>query len=443
MARPSPSTATDTPAPIDRLLYPFHRFARIEASSGIVLLAATAAALLWANSSWRGSYTRLFETQITVGAGSFALSKTLVHWINDGLMSIFFFVAGLEIKREIMAGELRSPKRAALPVSAALGGMVAPAAIYAALNHGTPLARGWGIPMATDIAFAVGILALAGSRVPTSLKVFLTALAIVDDIGAVIVIAFFYSGSVALATLAGGAALLMLSVAASRAGVRSPLVYALIGACVWLAFLKSGVHATVAGVLLALTIPAARRMDTDAFVARGRAALACFENGPADSARDLESEREAAVIELEQACEAVQTPLQRMEWALHPWVSYVIMPAFALANAGVTLSGASASLASGAPIGVALGLVIGKPLGVTLFAWLAVRARLAEMPSDVRWAQLHGAGWLAGIGFTMSLFIGGLAFEHAAVLAGTKAAILASSVVAGVVGFAILRRAGS
>ncbi len=422
--------------PIQRLLRPFQEFARIEATGGILLLLCTIIALVWANSPWAGSYTRLFGTTLTVGAGGFVISKPLLLWINDGLMAIFFFVVGLEIKREVLAGELSSLRQAALPVAAALGGMAVPAAIYGALNAGKPGAGGWGIPMATDIAFALGVLALLGGRAPAALKVFLTAFAIADDIGAVLVIAVFYTAQIAGISLAVGFGVLALALLANWAGVRNPLVYTLLGVAMWVAFLKSGVHATVAGVLLAMTVPASARIDPDAFLSRGRAMLSAFEQaGQGDMTTS--ADRQAALHTLERACERAQTPLQRMEHALHPWVTFAIMPVFALANAGVALGGGG--LGEPVSLGIILGLVVGKPLGVTLFAWLAVRAGLAAKPEGVTWRHIHGAGWLGGIGFTMSLFITGLAFAGTPFEDTAKLAILSASLIAGVAGFTLLR----
>ncbi|MCX6360110.1 MAG: Na+/H+ antiporter NhaA [Armatimonadetes bacterium] len=424
-----------------RILQPFQQFVRIEAFSGIVLLAATLAALVWANSPAAGLYHQVLDLEVVAGAGSLRLAKPLHLWVNDGLMAVFFFLVGLEIKREVIAGELATPRKAALPVAAALGGMVVPALIYASCNAGTAEARGWGVPMATDIAFALGVLTLAGPRVPFALKVFLTALAIVDDIGAVAVIALFYSHGISLPVLLAGVGLLGLSLGANRAGVRSPLAYTLIGIAAWLAFLQSGVHATVAGVLLAFTVPAATRIDRNDF--RDRVAESLAELGCGGSAGPgLDTQEQAAVYALERACEEVQTPLQRMQHALHPWVSYGIMPLFALANAGVSFAGLSASGHVGVPLGVILGLMLGKPIGITLFSWLAVRLKVAELPGDVTWRQLHAAGWLGGIGFTMAVFIAGLAFADAALLATAKVAILCASTLAGVVGYTLVRRAG-
>ena len=436
---PAPPVAPSPP--IDRVLRPFREFIHHEASGGLLLLAATVLALLWANSPWGHAYEALWHTPIAVGVGAATLSKDLHHWINDGLMAVFFFVVGLEIKRELLVGELASFRRAALPIAAAAGGMVAPALVYAALNFGGEGAAGWGIPMATDIAFAIGVLAILGRRVPLGLRVFLTALAVVDDIGAVLVIALFYTPTVSWTAL-GGAALALAALAAlNRLDVRSPLAYALLGLTLWLAFLLSGVHATVAGVLLAFTIPARARIDSDAFILHGRQHLATFERAHAEGEGTafIGEIQQAAVQALEDACDHVQTPLHRLEHSLHPWVAYAIMPLFAFANAGVRLGGDLNPLHP-VTLGVALGLVLGKQIGITLFTWLAVRAGLASLPAGVSWRHVYGAAWLGGIGFTMSLFIAALAFPDPALLEAAKLGILAASLVAGIVGWLFLVR---
>jgi NhaA family Na+:H+ antiporter len=338
---------------VEKIVRPFQDFAHKQASGGILLIAATVIALLWANSPWAGSYAALWHTKLTVGVGDASISKDLTHWINDGLMAVFFLVVGLEIKREVLVGELSSVRGAALPFAAALGGAVVPAAIYLAINAGTEGSAGWGIPMATDIAFALGVLALLGERAPVALKVFLTALAIVDDIVAVLVIAFFYTSEISWGALGVGAVFLATLVVANLIGVGRTLVYAVLGVGLWLCFLLSGVHATIAGVLLALTVP-----------------------GPV-------------------------------------------------------------------AIGIVAGLLIGKQLGITLFAWLAVKSGFSELPEGIRWRHVYGAGWLAGIGFTMSLFITDLSFSDGSLVAAAKLGILIASLIAGVVGWTILRGASS
>jgi NhaA family Na+:H+ antiporter len=427
---------THKPQPVATLiLRPFQTFAEREASGGIMLFVFTVLALAWANSPWAQAYTQLWDTQVTVGFGEAVLSKPLLLWINDGLMAVFFFVVGLEIKRELLVGELSSPRQALLPMVAAVGGMVVPAGFYLMLNAGTSGARGWGIPMATDIAFALGVLALLGDRVPFGLKVFLTALAIVDDLGAVLVIAVFYTSEIHALSLALGLGFLAALFLLAWLGARSPLVYTLVGTAVWVAFLKSGVHATVAGVLVAMAVPARARIAPSEFLAKIRKILAGFEEAQVED----EEGRQSAVQALEDACDAVQTPLQQMEHALHPWVTYAILPVFALANAGLGLNvDLGAALAHPVTLGMLLGLVLGKTIGITLFSWLAVRTGLAALPANVTWRQLNGAGWLGGIGFTMSLFIAGLAFGESELLSDAKLGILSASVVAGTIGYALL-----
>lgn len=413
-------------------------FFRTEAASGILLLIAAVAALLWANSPWKGAYEALLHVEVAVRIGPWELAKSLLHCINDGLMAIFFFLVGLEIKRELLTGDLASPQRAALPIAAAIGGMAIPALIYAAINHGSPGAGGWGIPMATDIAFSLGILALLGDRVPAGLRVFLAALAIVDDLGGVLVIAIFYTDSIAWSSLAYGALLLGLSALLNRLGVRRPLVYGLIGIVLWLLFLRSGVHATVAGVLLAFTIPSRRRIDTVRFMQEARGIIDEFER--VDDPLPLTNDDQRVLVrELETRCEAVQPPLQQIEQALHSWVAFVIMPVFALANAGLYLGGDFLAMMSDRiGLGVAAGLIIGKPLGVVGAALLARHLRIAEMPRGVDAWHLVGAGCLAGVGFTMALFISTLAFRDAAQLSAAKAGTLMGSVLSGVIGVAVL-----
>lgn len=406
-------------------------------------MVCTVVALVWANSPWANHYAALWHSPFTVGLGSLHLSKELHFWVNDALMAVFFFVVGLEIKRQLLAGELASPRQAALPILAALGGVVVPALLYTLLNPNGPDARGWGIPMATDIAFAIGVMALLGDRVPLGLKVFLTALAIVDDIAAVLVIAVFYTDDLAWGALGISAVCLLSALAANRLGVRYPLPYAVIGAVLWMTVLQSGVHATIAGVLLAFTIPSRTAINQREFLEHGRAVLDHFEKAaeakPYDILSDLE--QQAAVEALEDACEKVQPPLHRLEQSLHPWVTFLIMPLFALANAGVSLSGDLGKIVTQpVTLGVLVGLVLGKPIGVTLASWLAVRSGVATLPMNVSWKHIHGAGWLAGIGFTMSLFMTGLAFSDDAHLTSAKLGVLIASVCAGIVGSVILVR---
>jgi Na+:H+ antiporter, NhaA family len=426
--------------PIERLLSPFQRFSRTETSGGIVLIACTLAAVAWANSAWAESYHHLLETPIALRLGGASIEHPLHHWINDGLMAVFFFLVGLEIKREVLAGELATARKAALPIAGALGGMLVPAAIYALVNRGGPGAAGWGIPMATDIAFAIGVLALLGRRTPLSLKVFLTALAIVDDIGAVVVIAIFYTATIHWMALGAAFTVLAVLAAANAMGVRKPLVYLLMGLLVWVAFLRSGIHATIAGVLVALTIPARTRIDTADFLQRGKALLQAFDDA-GEEGPDMRANRgqEAAIHEIERTCEHAQAPLQRIEHGLQPWVAFGIIPLFALANAGVRLEGLGPALGSAVTVGVLLGLAIGKPVGITLFAWLAVKLRIAALPRGATWRALHGVSWLGGIGFTMSLFITALAFRQPELVMESKVGVFAASIAAGLMGWLLLR----
>lgn len=436
--------ACDAPAKplIEQALAPFVRFSHIQSSGGLVLIACTVAALAWANSSYGPTYFALWETPVTVGFGPMTLSKSLHHWINDGLMAIFFFMVGLEIKREILVGELSSPGQAVLPVAAAIGGMAAPAALFALLNQGQPSLAGWGIPMATDIAFALGILSLLGNRIPVSLKVFLAAVAIVDDIGAVLVIAMFYSGDISFAALGVGGTILLAMAALNVMGARHPATYTVLGALLWLACLKSGVHATVAGVLAAMTIPARTRICPEAFAERANRLIDRFEAARI-SGRPLlaNTDQIAALEELEQVCRKASAPLPRLEHALHPWVAYAVMPLFALANAGVVLDGGLREIL-GEPVslGILVGLVVGKLAGIFLACLAMFRLGLAAVPPGLRLGHYFGVACLAGIGFTMSIFIAGLAFgPESALNAKAKAAILVASTVAGLLGYLILR----
>ena len=429
--------------PIEKLTYPIQEFLHQQASGGILLIIATVIALTWANSPFAESYHHLWHTYVNIDIGGVGLNYSLHHWINDGLMVIFFFVVGLEIKRELLVGELSSAKKAALPIAAALGGMIFPALIYTIFNLGSESASGWGIPMATDIAFVVGILALLGNRVPLSLKIFILALAIVDDLGAVLVIAIFYTSNISLTSLMIAGGLIILLIAMNRLGVRNLLVYTLVGVALWLAFLKSGVHATVAGVLLAFTIPVSSRINTQKFKNETENLIKEFDNA-GEHGEDVltNSERMSIVDQIENNCEKILTPLQRFEHGLHPWVSFFIMPVFALANAGVTIgSGLSSSLTHPVSIGIILGLFLGKQIGIFGFSYLAVKLKLASEPEGVSWKKIYAAAILAGIGFTMSLFIANLAFTSPELLDTAKVGILSGSLISGIVGFIILKSA--
>jgi NhaA family Na+:H+ antiporter len=378
-------------------------FLKLEAASGLVLFAAAILAMVLANSPLSPAYAAMLQTQASVSIGNFAIAKPILLWVNDGLMAIFFLLIGLEVKREILEGELSDRSKAALPVAAAIGGMIVPSAIYVWLNRHDPSAlNGWAIPAATDIAFALGVLALLGKRVPESLKVFLLALAIIDDLAAIGIIAVFYSGDLSLGALGLAAITLALMVVMNRAGVSRPAPYLIAGLLLWVFVLKSGVHATLAGVATAFAIPLRARNDES------------------------------------------PSPLNSVEHALHPWVVYGIMPSFAFANAGLSLGNINANaLFQSVPLGIMLGMVIGKPVGITLSSWVAIRSRLAGMPEGASWMQLIGVGMLCGIGFTMSLFVASLAFERGATeyFLSDRLGILAGTVLAGALGYGTLRLA--
>jgi NhaA family Na+:H+ antiporter len=403
-------------------------FLHTESAGGIVLLVGAVVALVWANSPWQASYESLWTTELALELGRFTLSEDLRHWVNDGLMVLFFFVIGLEIKREVVHGELRDPRTAALPALAALGGMVVPAALYLVVTVGGPGGHGWGIPMATDIAFALGVVALLGRRVPSSLKLFLLTLAIVDDIGAILVIAVVYTSSLDLVALAGAGVALVGVVALRRAEVTWVPIYVAVGACVWLATLVSGVHATIAGVVLGLLTPASPL--TPAVVAREWAEDLADEPSPGELVGMTRLAKESVSV------------AERLAHQLHPFTSFVVVPLFALANAGVVLSGdAFSAPATGAVAGgVILGLVVGKVVGISAFSWLAVRLGWGTLPAGVAWGQLVGVATVAGIGFTVSLFIAGLAFDDPALVAAAKVGILAASALAALAGSLILAR---
>ena len=417
--------------PIDRLLGPLDRFLHVEAAGGIVLLACTALALALANSPWSESWLHLWHVPLGVAVGGFELRLSLHHWINDGLMAIFFFVMGLEVKRELAIGELRDPRRAALPLAGALGGMLVPAGIYLALHGGGPAAAGWGIPMATDIAFVVGCMALLGPRVPSSLRIMLLSLAIADDIGAILVIAIGYTETLHLGALALGVAGLAAVYALARVGVRSFGVYTLAGAGIWLAFHESGVHATIAGVALGLMTPARAR-------ASGGAVAEVFERASAllrGERWQHASGRAAQVRALREVAREVVSPLEYLEARLHPWIGFAIMPLFALANAGVPI--ALDGFTDPVALGVEAGLVIGKPVGILVFSWLAVRIGVATLPPGIGWGVVAAAGALAGIGFTVALFIAGLALDGPR-LDAAKLGTLAGSAISGALGMGAL-----
>jgi NhaA family Na+:H+ antiporter len=415
----------------------FQRFFQTEALGGVVLLLCGIAALIVANSPWADAYHRLWEIVLVIGPPDQPLSLTLHQWINDGLMAIFFLLVGLEIKRELTAGELSLPAQAALPIAGAIGGMVVPALAYFALNSSGPPAAGWGIPMATDIAFALGALSLIAPNAPTGAKVFLAALAIVDDMGAVLVIALFYSSSIAWSALGAAAIVMALLVGLNIAGIRKLWPYLLLGLLLWYFVHASGVHATIAGVALAFTIPTRTRINAVEFSQEARGLLDEFDRTETGDYLVLTSKgQQEALFALERASEDVNAPLLRLENGLHNFSAFAVMPLFAFANAGLSLGGEVAEPL--VALGIIIGLVVGKPVGITLAAYIAVKGGLAALPEGVRWATLHGISWLGGIGFTMSLFIAMLAFDDARLLASAKIGILGASLLAGVVGAALL-----
>lgn len=432
--------------PLDPILSPFRDFARIEASGGIMLLVAAGVALIWANSPWGESYDALWsKTDLTIGLSEHNLTLSLGTWVNDLLMALFFLLVGLEVKREILVGELATLRKASLPIIAAVGGMVVPGALYAVTNLGSGTMSGWGIPVATDIAFALGVLALFGSRIPVGLKVFLASLAIADDIGALLVIALFYTEHLHTNALLISAGLVGLLMVMNRLGVMAPGVYLIVGGFLWFFVHESGVHATIAGVLVALTIPGRSRVDVRTFLDHSRRSLDSFEatlNAPERSHIMTDSRLVGAVHSVVHACQQVETPLQRLEHALHPWVAFLIVPVFALANAGISidleeLRGMNRSIV----VGVVLGLVVGKPVGITVMCKLAVRMGLAHLPNGVTWTHMLGVSFLAGIGFTMSLFITYLAFAEPHHVASAKLGVLVASFLAAIGGGILIMRA--
>lgn len=410
-------------------------------AGGVVLIVCTAIALVLSNTeSTAHWYHDIWWNDFTIGFTGFELSKPFELWINDALMAVFFFAVGLEIKREIVAGELRSIGQASLPISAAVGGMVVPALIYMAFNAGEVSASGWGIPMATDIAFALGILMMLGKRVPVSLKIFLTALAIVDDLGAILVIAIFYSSQLDWQALLAAAGVFAFLMTLNKMGVYKMRWYLVPAIILWVLFLKSGVHATIAGVLIAFTMPATSKFSKERFTAGARRLVDQFKHYDEPRVEVLQNEDQRRVLQdMRVLARNTMSPVQRLENALHPCVTFVIMPIFALANAGVVFSAdALPALASDQSAGIILGLVLGKPIGIMLFSFLVIRLGWAAMPVGATWRKMLGVATLGGIGFTMSIFIDNLAFSDPSMVAAGKVSILLASVIAGVLGSLIL-----
>jgi Na+:H+ antiporter, NhaA family len=430
------------PSVFERLLRPLQVIRQAEWTGGAALLAATLLALIWANSPWESQYEALWAEEVHLQIGDSDFRATLRALVSDGLLALFFFVIGLEIKRELLVGELATRRKAALPLAAALGGLVVPAAIFLALNAAGEGSRGWGIPTATDIAFVHGVFALLGQRTPAALSVFLGALAIVDDIGAVVVSSVFYLGDVSWGPLVFSAFLLALAAAANKAGVRTPWIYGSIGVALWMAIAASGVHATISGILMAATIPVRRRISPQQFLKEARDTLHHFERAYDPREKELNNEeRHEALQGLKTLLSHAQPPLVRIERALRRFVFVVVIPIFAFANAGVSLGPESVSAALDSPValGIILGLVLGKPLGIAAAAWLVLRVNLADAPEDVSWHQILGVAWLGGIGLSISLFMARLAYDGNVELAeASQLGILAGSAVAGLVGAGLI-----
>lgn len=424
----------------DRVLRPFQLFAQRQASGGLVLLGCAILALAWANSPWAWAYRQMLGVPLGISLGDQMLRLDLRHWINDGLMALFFFGVGLEIKREFLVGELAERRNAMLPIVAAVGGMVVPALIYAGFNFNGAGAKGWGIPMATDIAFALGALAILGSRIPEALKVFLVALAIVDDLGALLVIAIFYTASIDWRGVALIAVLLLALWVANRIGARRGSIYLLLGLGLWAGFFISGLHATLAGVLTALFVPARVKIVPGAVPQVIRRGADNIEAQSLDNEPEaMHPDRVAIIGAIGGSLDAATAPLQRFEHLVQPWVTYGILPAFGLFNAGVAIDAAVLrTLPTAVSLGIMVGLVLGKSVGIGLASWLAVRTGLAALPEGATWRQLIGTAFLAGIGFTMALFIGGLAFAGTPFEREAQLAVLIGALLAAVIGIAIL-----
>lgn len=425
---------------VDTLVDPFQRFFRIEASGSILLFIATLAALLWANSQWGHYYTELWNNNLSIRINTFFLSKSFLHWINDGLITIFFFVIGLEIKREILIGELSSFKQGALPFIAAIGGMVFPAFIYYSLSKDTVSVSGWGIPMATDIAFSLGVLNLLGKRVPKSLKVFLVAFAIIGDLGTVLIITLFYSADINLNFLIIGLGLYLVLVLLQQLRIRNYHIYMAIGFIIWYMLSMSGIHPTIAGVLIAFTIPMRRKIRVPVFKKRIIDNLDVFRSKSESYKSLLNKKQLAAIDNIEDEIEKVQSPLQFLEHKLHGFVTYIVMPVFALANAGIIFQTFSVGeIFNSLSLNVELSLIIGKLTGLVVFSWLGVKIGIASLPDKTKWIHLIGLGFLGGMGFTMALFISNLAFDDPGLINYAKIGILFGSLISGLLGFMVLR----
>ena len=423
----------------DRVLTPLDEFIHRQTTSAILLMLCAIAALYIANSQWNAAYQHLLEAPFTIGMQGFQLSKSLHHWINDGLMALFFFVIGLELKREILVGELADPKQAMLPLTAAVGGMLIPVLIYIGINPEGHTFDGWGVPMATDIAFALGALALLGARAPKNLLTFLVALAIVDDLGAVIIIALFYTEVIYLPALATAAAILILLVSLNLGGIRSTLPYILLGVALWIAMLKSGVHATLSGILLAFTIPMRPKYDPHRFLSQINEMIGKIQKAYHREENIVKNdELRSQVRALGEGVQLIQAPAQILERKMHLPSAYLIIPIFALANAGIPIEWSSLGAIVTHPVsmGIAVGLVVGKLIGIAGFSWIAVKLGIASLPQGLNFKHIVGVGLMGGIGFTMSIFIAELGFaHHAQDLLIAKTGILLGSALAGFSGF--------
>jgi NhaA family Na+:H+ antiporter len=430
---------------VERLFAPLTAFVQEQTAASLMLVAATIAALVWANSPWSDAYSALFQMPVAVTVGSAQLSMSLQHWISEGLMGLFFYVLGLEIKREVLAGELRDWRRSVPVMCGAVGGMVVPACFFLLLTAGTPHAHGWGVPMATDTAFAVGILALLGGRVPAGIAAFVTALAILDDLGAIVIIAAFYSDSIDAHALTAAFALLGMLLLANLLGFRRGALYVAAGVLIWLALLQSGIHATVSGVLVAAVTPARPKRSPQWFVKRANALLSSFRERADETPMLHDAERHELAETMVESAQKATTPVQRWERLFERPVSLFIMPLFALANAGIPIDSRMLARAAAEPLaqGIVLGLVVGKLCGVTLGTWLALRSGVGRLPGGMRFSHVIGVGLMAGIGFTMSIFISELGFEGQAESDIAKVAILLASLIAGSAGYFWLRHVGN
>lgn len=426
----------------NKIATPFEHFLHAQTTTGLILMFTTILALILANTALADEYAHIFHTYINIEIGSWRLSHTLHHWINDGLMAIFFFIIGLEIKREILAGELSDLRVAILPILAAIGGMAIPALIYLWINQGTDAAHGWGIPMATDIAFAISALVLLGKRVSTALVTFLVALAIVDDLGAVLVIALFYTESIQADFLFLALAMFLTMVAMNRFGIHNTIAYFIVGVIMWYFMLESGVHATIAGVIAALSIPSKPKRTQSTFTTHTKNLLEEYDNYPPNETHTLHEDQKAILQNIKDKIDAVNPPAARLEHSLHLPVSLLVIPLFALANAGIAIDFSSIGTTVLEPIslGIIAGLILGKVLGIAGVAYLAIKLKIAKLPEQSSMSQIFGVAFLGGIGFTMSIFVAELAFiGDPSMLFQAKVGILSASLFAGIFGFLWLR----